>query len=142
MSRQVYYEDVKVGEELPPVVKYPTSMQLVKFSAATGDYYQIHYDRDFAERSGLPGVIVHGWLGLSFLSKLVTDWIGGEGRLLKLTGGYKGMNRVHEELFCYARVARKEDDGKVRLELWIENPAGERTIIGSAAVELPRRTAS
>jgi len=141
MGEQVYYEDVRVGEELPTIVKYPTSMQLVKFSAASGDYYQIHYDKDFAVANGLPGVIVHGWLGLSFLSRMVTDWMGGQGRLLKLAGGYKGMNLVHEELFCYARVAKKEAD-HVRLELWVENPAGEKTIIGSAEVILPRRAAT
>ena len=139
MGEKVYYEDVRAGEELPPLVKYPTSLQLVKFSAASGDYYQIHYDKDFAEANGLPGVIVHGWLGLSFLSKMVTDWMGGQGRLVKLAGSYKGMNRVNEDMFCYARVAKKEADGCVRLELWTENPAGEKTIIGSAVVELPRR---
>jgi len=139
MGEQVYYEDVRVGEELPPLVKYPTSMQLVKFSAASSDYYQIHYDKHFAEANGLPGVIVHGWLGLSFLSRMVTDWMGGQGRLLKLAGSYKGMNIVHEELFCYACVAKKEANGRVRLGLWVENPAGEKTIIGSAEVVLPCR---
>ena len=62
MAEQVFYEDVEVGSEIPALVKYPTTMQLVKFAGATGDYYQIHYDKDFAQASGLSGVIVHGWL--------------------------------------------------------------------------------
>jgi acyl dehydratase len=142
MDEQRYYEDVLVGEELSPRVKYPTTMQLVKFAAASSDYYQIHYDKDFAIEAGLPGVVVHGWLGLSFLAALVSDWIGERGRIIKLDGGYKGLNRVHEELFCYARVARKYEDegeGRLRLELWVENPAGDRTITGSAIVALPRQ---
>jgi acyl dehydratase len=145
MDGQVYYEDVREGLELDPGVKYPTSMQLVKFTAASGDYYQIHYDRDFAAASGLPGVIVHGWLGLTFLATMVTDWMGGQGRLVELDGGYKGMNRVHEELFCYASVSRKYEEsgeGRVRLELRVENPAGEVTVTGGATVSLPRRNAA
>ena len=53
----------------------PTTMQLVKYAGASGDYYQIHYDKDFALASGLPGVIVQGWLALAFLGQLVTDWM-------------------------------------------------------------------
>jgi acyl dehydratase len=145
MAEQRYYEDVVVGEELTPSVKYPTTMQLVKFAAASNDYYQVHYDKDFAVAAGLPGVIVHGWLGLSFLADMVAAWMGEGGRMVKLDGGYKGMNRVHEELFCYAKVSRKyEDDGegRLRLELWIENPAGVKTVTGSAVVALPRKPAA
>ncbi len=145
MSEQIYYEDVMVGQELEPGVKYPTTMQLVKFAAASNDYYQIHYDKDFAVQQGLPGVIVHGWLGLSFLATMVACWMGERGRIVKLDGGYKGINRVHEELFCYGRVSRKYEEageGRLRLELWIENPAGGKTVTGSAVVALPRKTAA
>jgi len=145
MGEQVYYEDMTAGQELEPLVKYPTALQLVKFAAASSDYYQIHYDKDFALAQGLPGVIVHGWLGLSFLATLVSGWIGEQGRIIKLDGGYKGINRVHEELFCFARVSRKyeeDGEGRLRLELWIENPAGEKTVTGSAIVAMPRKTAA
>jgi acyl dehydratase len=142
MPAAVYYEDIEVGSEIPALVKYPTTMQLVKFAGASGDYYQIHYDKDFALANGLPGVIVHGWLTLSFLGQMVTDWLGGGGTLLKLDGSYKGMNNVHEEIFCYGTVKRKnEEDGKyyVQLDIWAENPAGDKTVTGSATVALPSR---
>ena len=143
MAEAVYYEDIEVDSEIPALVKYPTTMQLVKFAGASGDYYQIHYDKDFAQANGLPGVIVHGWLTLSFLGQMVTDWLGVGGTLLKLDGSYKGMNNVHEEIFCYGKVKRKyEEDGRhcVRLEIWAENPDSEKTVTGSAIVVLPSRT--
>jgi acyl dehydratase len=142
MAEPVFYEDIEVDSEVPALVKYPTTMQLVKFAGASGDYYQIHYDKDFALDSGLPGVIVHGWLTLSFLGQMITDWIGEEGILLKLEGSYRGMNLVGEEIFCYGRVKRKyvEDDMHcARVEIWAENPQGERTVSGSAIVMLPSR---
>ena len=65
-------------------------------------------------------------------------WCG----LLKLTSSYKGMNNVHEDIFCYGKVVRKYDEDDrhcVRLEIWAENPQGERTVSGSAVVALPSR---
>ena len=143
MAEIIYYEDIEAGTELPALVKYPTTMQLVKFAGASGDYYQIHYDKDFALETGLQGIIVHGWLTLSFLGQMVTDWISGGGTLLKLDGSYKGMNNVHEEIFCYGRVKKKyEEDGKhlARLDIWAENPQGEKTVTGSAIIALPARS--
>ncbi len=142
MAEQVYYEDIEAGSEIPALVKYPTTMQLVKYAGASGDYYQIHYDKDFARANGLPGVIVHGWLALSFLGQMVTDWLGEKGALVKLGGSYRGMNAVHEDIICNGRVTRKYvEDGRnlARLEIWAENPQGDKTVTGSAVVTLPSR---
>jgi acyl dehydratase len=142
MTEQVYYEDIEEGGELPALVKFPTTMQLVKYAGASGDYYQIHYDKDFAVSTGLPGVIVHGWLALAFLGQLVTDWLGEKGTLVKLSGTYRGMNRVAEDIICHGKVTKKyAEDGNTfaRLEIWAENPAGEKTVTGTAVVTLPSR---
>lgn len=142
MTGQVYYEDIEAGSEVPALVKFPTTMQLVKFAGASGDYYQIHYDKDIAMANGLPGVIVHGWLTLSFLGQMVNAWIGQGGKLEKLNGSYRGMNLVHEEIFCYGKVTRKyseNDKNLARVEIWAENPRGEKTVTGTALVSLPSR---
>ena len=142
MSGQVYHEDIEVGSEIPALVKYPTTMQLVKYAGASGDYYQIHYDKDFAVANGLPGVIVHGALALSFLGQMITDWLGKEGNLLKLSGSYRGMNKVHEDIICNGKVTKKyEEDGwnLARVEIWAENPEGDKTVTGTAVVALPSR---
>jgi acyl dehydratase len=142
MAGKLFFEDIEVGSEVPALVKYPTTMQLVKYAGASGDFYQIHYDKDFAMANGLPGVIVHGWLTLSFLGQMLTDWLGEGGKLEKLTGSYRGMNLVHEEIFCYGKVTKKyTENGKnlARLEIWAGNPRGEKTVTGTAIVALPSR---
>jgi acyl dehydratase len=139
---QVYYEDISEGSELPALVKYPTTMQLVKYAGASGDYYQIHYDKDFAVASGLPGVVVHGWLALAFLGQMLTGWLGEEGKLVKLSGSYRGINKVNEDIFCYGKVTRKYvEEGKnyARVEIRAENPQGDKTVTGTALVTLPSR---
>ena len=142
MVEQVYYEDIEAGSEVPALVKYPTTMQLVKYAGASGDFYQIHYDKDFALANGLPGVIVHGWLALSFLGQMLTDWLGEGGMLVKLNGSYRGINLVHEDIFCNGKVTKKyTEDGKnyTRVEIWAENPQGDKTVTGTAVVTLPSR---
>src|SRR3972149_10832061 len=140
MDGQIFFQDIDAGTEIPALVKYPMTMQLVKYAAASGDYYQIHYDKDFALASGLPGVIVHGWLALSFLGQMITDWLGEGGALVKLNGSYRGLNKNKEDIFCKGKVTRKyTEDGKnlARLEIWAENPQGEKTVTGTAVVTLP-----
>ena len=138
----VYYEDIIESAEISALVKYPTTMQLVKYAGASGDFYQIHYDKDFAVASGLPGVIVHGWLALAFLGQMITDWLSSGGTLLKLNGSYRGINKVNEDIICNGKVTKKYvEDGRnlVRLEIWAENPQGEKTVTGFAVVALPSR---
>ena len=142
MTEQVYYEDIVVGSEIPPLVKQPTTRQLVMWAGASGDYYEIHYDKDFAQSRGLPGVIIHGQLAGSFLGQLITDWIGGEGSLRKLTCSYRGINFPGKALTCKGRVSKKYiGDGEHRVEcnIWAENPEGEKAVLGMATVVLPTR---
>ena len=142
MAEQLYYEDIMVGSEITPLVKQPTTRQLVRWAGASGDYYEIHYDKDFAQSKGLPGIIVHGQLAYSFLGQLMTDWIGEQGILRKLTCSYKGMNFPGEPLVCKGKVIKKYvEDGEhcVECNIWAENVKGEKTITGMAIVIMPAR---
>ncbi len=97
LVKQLYYEDVVDGSEITPLVKQPTTTQLVMWAGASGDYNAIHYDKDYALKQGLPGVIVHGQLAGAFLGQMLTDWVGDKGSISKLSLSYKGMNFPGEE---------------------------------------------
>ena len=140
MAKQVFYEDVTIGMDIPPLVKCPSTRQLVMWAGASGDYYEIHYDKDFALKNGLPGVIVHGRLKAAFLGQLMTDWIGDKGSLKKLTCSYRGMDVPGDTLTCKGKVTKKyEKDGEhyVECEIWLENSKGEKTTLGTAIATLP-----
>ena len=139
MGDQVYFEDVEQGTELPTLRKDPTTQQLVMYAGASGDYYQIHYDRQFALGNGLPDVILHGALKNAFLGQLMTDWIGEQGRLARLSVQYRGMDVPGTPIFARGVVTRKGEDGEVECDIWLENAEGKRTTPGSAVVVLPSR---
>lgn len=139
MADQVYFEDVEEGTELPTLRKDPTTQQLVMYAGASGDYYQIHYDRQFALGNGLPDVILHGALKNAFLGQLMTDWIGEHGRLARLSVQYRGMDVPGTPIFARGVVTRKGEDGEVECDIWLENAEGKRTTPGSAVAVLPSR---
>ena len=141
MADQVFWDDVSEGMEIPPLVKHPTTQQLVKYAGASGDYYQIHYDKDFAQGTGLEDVIIHGALKNAFLGHLMTDWMGPHGNLRRLACQYRGMDIPGRPITAKGVVTRKYEDGGAFLvdcDIWLENEQGQRTTPGSATVALPR----
>jgi acyl dehydratase len=142
MPKQIYFEDVEVGYEIAPLEKNPTTQQLVKYAGASGDFYQIHYDKDFALANKLPGVILHGALKNGFLAQLMTDFAGEMGWLRKLSVQYRGMDVPGVKIVCKGRVAKKYVEGAdhmVDCDIWLENTKGEKTTPGTATVILPSR---
>jgi acyl dehydratase len=142
MARQIYFEDVEVGREIPSLEKNPTTQQLVRYAGASGDFYQIHYDKDFALAAGLPGVILHGALKNAFLGQLMTDFAGELGWLKKLAVQYRGMDQPGAKVLCRGKITKKYvEDGRhlVDCDIWLENAKGEKTTPGSATVVLPSR---
>jgi hydroxyacyl-ACP dehydratase HTD2-like protein with hotdog domain len=126
---------VQPGTELPELVKHPTTRQLVQYAGAQGDFYEIHYDQDYARTVALPGVILHGLLKASFLGQLVTDWLGDRGTLKTFEVSYRGIDQPGRPYRCRGRVT-KVDGSDVELEVWGEGPDGKRTTVGTATVQM------
>ena len=142
MPDQIYYEDITVDSEIPPLVRIPTTRQLVMWSGISGDYHEIYYDKDFAQSRGLSGVVIHGELVCSFLGQLITDWIGEQGSLKKISCSYRGTNFPNEPLACKGKVNKKYvEDGKhyVVFDIWAENVRAEKTVSGMATVTVPSK---
>lgn len=130
--------------ELPPLVKVVTTRQLVQYAGASGDFYEIHYDKDFARETGLSGLIIHGALKSAFLGQLMTDWAGDLGTLKRLSCQYRGMDYPNQPITAKGTVTRKYQEGEqllVDCTIWLENSMGENTTPGTATVVLPSRVA-
>jgi len=127
--------NLTVGQELPELVKHPTTRQLVQYAGAQGDFYEIHYDQAYAQGVALPGVILHGLLKAAFLGQLVTDWLGDRGQLKTFEVSYRGIDVPGRPYRCRGRVTKVDGD-QVELEVWGEDPDGRRTTVGSATVEM------
>jgi hypothetical protein len=142
MSSQLFYEDVKVGSDIPPLTKHPTKRQLVKWAVASGDLNELHYDKDYATNLGFPDVILHGRLKAAFLGQLMTEWIGDKGKLKRLACNYRGNDMPGEDIVCKGKITKKYVQGEehiVECEIWTEDKKGNKTTPGTTVVVLPSK---
>lgn len=126
---------VTVGDVLPGVEVTSTLRQLVRYAGASGDFYEMHYDPEFAAELGHPGLAVHGLLKAALLGRLVRDWMGPADRLLSFGVSYRGLDFRDRPMRLGGEVT-SVDGSRVRLELWIDGDDGTRTTFGDAEVEL------
>ncbi|SEG34617.1 MaoC like domain-containing protein [Nonomuraea solani] len=118
---------------IPPLTETTTLRRLVEYAGASGDFYEMHYDLDFAHALGHPELAVHGLLKAAYLGRLVTEWLGGRGRLAVLEVSYRGMDFRDRAHTCRGRVVSTQG-GRAELELWGEDDTGRRTTLGRAEV--------
>ena len=139
MSKEtLYWDDVEEASEVTPLPKNASSQLLVKYAGASGDFYQIHYDMEYAKNNGLPGVILHGALKNAFLGQLITDWICTSGKLKMLEVQYKGMDLPGTPVYAKGIVSKIIDENNINCDLWLETESGDKTTIGKATIQLPK----
>ena len=139
---QLYFEDVSEGREVTPLTQRCDSQRLVYWAAGSGDFYQIHYDKDFAQGTGLPDRIVHGALKHALLGRMLHEWAGDGGRVTRVACQYRGMDMVEKDVTCKGVVTGKRSengDNLVDLEVWTETAEGRKTTPGTATIALPSR---
>ncbi|MDP6606747.1 MAG: MaoC/PaaZ C-terminal domain-containing protein [Dehalococcoidia bacterium] len=142
MADQTYWDDVNEGDSIPELRKNCSTQQLVHWAAASGDFYQIHYDLGFAKNTGLDNIIVHGALKNAFLGQLLHDWAAPGGVVREFGCEYRGMDYPDQDITCKGVVTAKSvegDDHIIELDIWTENPDGQKTTPGTARVVLPAR---
>ena len=154
MVQQLYWEDVEVGSDINPLPKVASSQMVVKWAGASGDFNPLHYEDSFATSQGVGKPIVHGQLKRAWLVQLITDWIGEQGTLKKLSCQFRGMDyprlmrtmtkpQEGETWWCKGKVTNKYVDGNehyVDCDIWVENGKGEVTTPGKATVVLPSKS--
>lgn len=139
---QVYWDDVKEGQELPALDEEMSSQRLVVWAAASGDFYQIHYDDNFAKGNNLPDIIVHGALKGMLIGRLLDEWVGEEGRIVKWGVSYRGMDPARRNVKVWGKITKKYEqggEGLVDLDVGVAQPNGTQTTPGTATVMLPKK---
>jgi hypothetical protein len=138
------FEDVTVGEELPPLHKPRLSTaHLMRWAAAVENWHRIHYDRPFAVvHEGLPDVVVNGGLKHQILCELLSRWVGPDGWVAEVSFRPARADIPGVLLTATGRVvgAREHQGlGFLSCELALLDERGERSATGHAIAVLPTR---
>src|SRR5438128_7999001 len=142
-TTKLYYEDVQVGDEIPPLTKEPvTHLQLVRYAGASGDFNPLHTDPKIGEMIGTGGIIAHGMLIMGFVGQLLSDYLG-PNALRKFGVRFKGMTRLGDVITCTGTITEKyEADGEGRIagKVQAADQNGDVKVAGTIVAALPRRS--
>jgi hypothetical protein len=103
---------------------------------------RVHWDPEFAKRSGNPTTFDYGRMRETWLIHLCTDWMGDDAWLWKLDCQFRRFNYIGDTQWITGTVTRKHlVDGRpaVDVELAAHNQRGELTTPGHATILLPSR---
>jgi acyl dehydratase len=103
---------------------------------------RLHWEREWANELGVPVPYDYGALRETFLTNLITNWMGDEGWLWKLNCEHRKFVYTGDTYWMKGRVKDKQmspNGGEVRLEVWVENQWGTVVSPGEATVLLPLR---
>jgi acyl dehydratase len=139
-TKQVAFEDVSVGMEIPRYRVFLSYQRIVMSVAADRMLSPLHTSRDYARGQGLPDVIFNT-RGYDMVFEIaLRRWMGLDGRVRKM-GPFRMTHNTHpgDTVSAGGRVESvevRDGEGLVTLEVWVENPRGEAAR-GKATVSLP-----
>lgn len=135
------------GTSLPALEVGPlTLIDFVRWAGYQENWLRIHYDHAYArERAGLAGCVQSGHHRTALLARLVTDWLGRDGSLTRLSVRHVAPVGPGDAIRCEGivrRVAGTPGDGRsADVDLWAVTQRGQRVSDGTAIVELWSSTA-
>ncbi len=129
---------IKPGQPLPSLEKGPVKVRhLAMFASATAEFVDIHYDKDYALRMGLPDIIIQGLYKTATIAQMLQNWLGENQTIERLNVRHVGMDVAGNTLTA-GGVVKSVDGHKIVCDVWIDNQLGNRTVTGEALISLPR----
>ncbi|MFH1141876.1 MAG: acyl dehydratase [Chloroflexota bacterium] len=143
-KQQTYYDEIEVGQELPPYIIGPmTPTHLFRWSASMENFHRIHYDQDFAMyHDGLPNVLGQGSWKQSVMPQYFKDFCLPDGWAWKVSFQHRAMIVPGDTLTVWAKVKNKsvkDGMGFVEVDCGIKNQDDIETCPGEATFVLPVR---
>ena len=135
------FEDIQVGEQLPPHIKWITSQSAIKFGRTYKDVFSGHINPKVSEgQFGVASMPVQGAVVEAGVTPLIVNWLGSAKPWLY--GGRQESKFIQivlpgDTLTYRGKVTDKSADKDrkyVTLEIHAENQRGEKVMVGSARV--------
>jgi len=129
---------LNVGDSISNISIDRISRESLKaYAKASGDHNPIHIDKDLAQKFGLPDVIAHGMLVMSFLGKMLTNNFP-QSALVNFSSQFVSMTSINDKLTCSGTITKKTTDFSENVTydflLKVVNENGEKRISGKASI--------
>jgi len=143
MAVNVYFDDIKIGDQVPAWSRKTDFMNWNRYAAVNDEFVPFHMD-DEAGRAAKneKGAFGMGNLRYAYLVNALRDWIGDEAEIREIGCQYRAINQKHDVLTVTGTVTDKRveaGENRVYLDIDVVNQTGGKTTPGKAIVVLPNR---
>jgi len=142
VRRNLYWDDVTEGDEIPAVSLEITRNRVVMIVSATRDIFPLHHDEDFARAAGYGAPAVATAFLQGLLGRCLTDWTGPGGKIRRLGLTLKAPTYAGDTVSAEGRVVRKyveNGEHSVDCDLAVTTGDGTATVAAVATVVVPPR---
>lgn len=92
------FDDVTLGDELPPLDVPLTRTLIVATAIASRDYQDVHHDPELAREKGSKDIIMNILSTNGFVGRFVTDWAGPEALIRSVKVRLGAPNYPHDTM--------------------------------------------
>ena len=135
MFLQSYYKD-KIQEDLFSDFRIPKA-KLASSFVAGGNPPEV-YSKPFAKKSGLPNVIAHGMLVMSFLGRMLTNAVP-HSNIVNFSVQFSNMTYLDQALQCSGKVIERscvDDKEVISIKLIVKDMVGQKKLIGQSSISI------
>ena len=130
------FDDVQVGDELPPLDIPLTRSLIVATAIASRDYQDVHHDPGLAVQKGSKDIFMNILSTNGFVGRYVTDWAGPDAIIRGVSIRLGVPNYPGDSMTMTGSVTAKAD-GVVDVSVRGANGLGDH-VTGRVSVELVR----
>ena len=144
LQQPVHFEDVQIGDTIPQRQYGPlTIIDTVRWAGLQENSQKLHFDRDHVrQHNGLKTFIASGAYRQALLMRMLTDWIGPQGWLSKISVRQTYSTFEGDLMRFSAKIVEKSaepGDPWIDCELYGMNQDDKQILTGRCRLMLPRR---
>jgi hypothetical protein len=140
----VYWEDVKEGDEMPQLVMPITVTRCAFMASASRDFAPQHHNREYAQQqSKAPDMFLGTHFNIGILCRFMTDWGGPNSTIRRAKLGMRRPICAGDDMIITGQVTRKfehEGEGRVDINIEVSTQDGPAYVCGGT-LALPSRPA-
>ena len=143
MKKNLYFEDVEIGDDIGPIKRSVTDEDVIEFvSVREKEITPSRFtSNEVANNEGMPEAIVPGPMNIALMSQILTDW-SDTVCLLKIDVVFRQTVPHNNDLTFSGIVTDKDETGdstKLECDVVMENSDGVKLVIGTGVIALPNK---
>tara|TARA_B100000287_G_scaffold414739_1_gene447619 strand:- start:333 stop:752 length:420 start_codon:yes stop_codon:yes gene_type:complete len=128
-----------IGDKLPKLITESLTRDILKlYSIASGDHNPIHLDTNYAKKVGLPNIIAHGMLIMSYLTRLITNNIE-QASIKEIGVKFTSMTNIGDTLTCLGEIeelTKENDMNSCKINLKVLNQDKDIKLSGYSIINI------